>query len=86
MPSSGGFTYLRSGSEREGGVLEPEQELESSEAGDDYPVDGNIPAVKAWVGDDLDRAQFALDAEREDSSPRSTLIDYLESMLSVDDE
>jgi hypothetical protein len=96
-----GFTYLRHGAEREaeasgeetpappgqgqgGGPKAAEQEVEEST--DDYPEDGTIPEVKDWIGEDLDRAQTAYDREQEKSNPRSTLLDYLDSLLSEDDD
>lgn len=42
---------------------------------------GSIKEVKDWVGDDTERAQVALDAENE-GNQRSTLITYLEGLLS----
>lgn len=53
---------------------------------DGYPDDGTIPEVKEWIGDDLDRAQTAYDREQEKSTPRSTLLDYLDSLLSENDD
>lgn len=46
---------------------------------------GSINEVKDWVGDDLERAQAALDAERAaEDGGRSTFIKYLEDMISSD--
>jgi hypothetical protein len=45
----------------------------------DEAPDGTIEEVKAWVGDDHDRAQRALEAERAGQS-RTTLITYLEAI------
>jgi hypothetical protein len=44
---------------------------------EDGPPSGTIEEVKAWVGDDPERAQQALDAEREGQN-RQTLVSYLE--------
>lgn len=64
----------------------PEPEPETQEdLEDDYPEDGTIPEVKAWIGDDLDRAQVALDREGERDTPRVTLLDYLQDMLTEPD-
>jgi hypothetical protein len=49
----------------------------SDETDDSCPPSGPIEEVKAWVGDDPERAQQALDAER-DGSNRQTLVAYLE--------
>jgi hypothetical protein len=50
----------------------------STQADDDScPPSGTIEEVKAWVGDDPERAQQALNAER-DGSNRQTLVAYLE--------
>jgi hypothetical protein len=43
----------------------------------DGPPSGTIEDVKGWVGEDPDRAQQALDAEREGQN-RATLVSYLE--------
>ena len=43
---------------------------------------GTISEVKAWVGDDKDRARLALDAENDKDDPRVTFVEYLEDMLS----
>jgi hypothetical protein len=47
-----------------------------------------IPEIKAWVGDDLERAQIALDAEqaKADDDQRVTLLDYLEGLLTEPDD
>lgn len=50
---------------------------ESSEDYSDYPVDGTIPDVKAWVGDDPARAEYATEQENLRDTPRVTLLDYL---------
>jgi hypothetical protein len=42
---------------------------------------GTINEIKAWVGDDKEKAQAALDAENAKESPRSTLVDWLEGVL-----
>lgn len=62
--------------------FEPEPEPESEAAGtEDYPEDGTIAEVKEWIGEDLGRAETAYDREQERANPRSTLIEFLESML-----
>lgn len=92
-----GFTYLRHGAEREAEAsespaervapqAEPESEVEVEETDDDFPEDGTIPEVKEWIGDDLDRAQTAYDREQEKPNPRTTLLDYLDSLLSEPDD
>lgn len=47
---------------------------------------GTIKKVLAWVGDDKDRAQAALDAENADESPRKSLVEKLEEMILTDEE
>lgn len=42
---------------------------------------GSIKEVKDWVGEDLERAKTALDAENE-GAQRTTLISYLTELLS----
>lgn len=42
-----------------------------------YPVDGTVADVKAWVGDDPDRAEYATEQENLRGTPRVTLLDYL---------
>lgn len=64
-------------------------EEETTEVVEEAPVEevpsGTINEVKAWVGDDKNRAQAALDAEREsEEGGRSTLVKYLEDMISGD--
>jgi hypothetical protein len=88
---SGGFTYLRSGPEREAESRVKESTVwarggDDDLDEDDYPVDGTIPDIKDWIGDDLDRAQIAYDMEQDRPNPRSTLIGYLEEMLSSPEE
>lgn len=56
------------------GEEEPEAE---AEAASDYPVDGTVSDVKAWVGDDAARAEYALEQENLRDTPRVTLLDYL---------
>ena len=49
---------------------------------DENMPDGPIPAVLAWVGDDLERAQQALDAEQaKGESGRKGVIDPLTDLL-----
>jgi hypothetical protein len=42
---------------------------------------GTISEIKDWVGDDKDRAQKALDAEKANEKPRKTLVEDLEDIL-----
>lgn len=48
---------------------------------DEEPSGDTVAAILEWVGDDHLRAAAALDAERERSRPRSSLIDRLEELL-----
>lgn len=41
---------------------------------------GTSAEIMAWVGDDKDRAQRALDAENANDRPRKTLVSQLEGM------
>lgn len=52
---------------------------------DEVPV-GTISEVKTWVGSDVDRAQEALDAENAKEEPRTTLVAYLEVLVSGEEE
>lgn len=47
--------------------------------------EGNIEEVLAWVGDDLDRAVRAHEAESEARHPRTTLLSALEDLIGGDD-
>jgi hypothetical protein len=60
---------------------EPEQELESP-AGrpEELDIDGTAADVLAWVGEDPDRAEEALEAEQAKDKPRSTLVKQLEKL------
>jgi hypothetical protein len=52
---------------------------ETTGSDDDCAPSGTIEEVKAWVGEDSERAQKALDAERSGQN-RPTLIAYLEGV------
>jgi len=95
MPDSGsgGFTYLRTGADREqvemmtkGSLSQmrasaPAPEPEST-GSSDYPEDGTIPEVREWVGDDLDRAQEAYDREDDrPNGPRKGVVEFLDELL-----
>jgi hypothetical protein len=45
------------------------------------PPDGTSAEVKAWVGDDKERAQAALDKEQANERPRSGLSEDLQKIL-----
>lgn len=65
-----------------GGGATPE--AEGAPSADGVP-DGNISDVRAWVGDDLARAQTALDAElMKGDQARSSLVDALVNQLGVE--
>lgn len=70
-----------------GGVVEPGQVYFVGEQGPemiDVEVtvpDGTVAETMAWVGEDVERAQAALDAELAKDKPRSTLVAQLESLL-----
>lgn len=44
-------------------------------------IDGAVPAILAWVGDDRIRAQAALSVERAGAAPRKTLVSALEAVV-----
>lgn len=46
----------------------------------EYPEGGSAEAVKTWVGEDQERAQYALDAEEARDKPRSTLVTHLKKI------
>lgn len=58
----------------------PSPQSTADEIDESKPPTGTVEDVLDWVGDDLSRAEAALDAELEGKG-RSTLIDSLESML-----
>lgn len=49
--------------------------------GDQVP-DGTADEVRAWVGDNPERAALALEAEQAREKPRSTLVDQLAKLTS----
>lgn len=51
----------------------------------DVPV-GTLPEILSWVGDDVERAQRALDKELEDSKPRKGLVAKLSEMVETESE
>lgn len=53
----------------------------TTEAGDDQVPDGTAAEVLEWVGEDVDRAQRALDAELHSANQRTTLVAKLSSLL-----
>jgi hypothetical protein len=46
---------------------------------------GTVPEILEWVGDDLEKAQAALDAEHESKNSRKGLVHELEQLLETDD-
>lgn len=48
---------------------------------DEYPADGSVKDVLAWVAGEQDRAEYALAAEQAAAKPRATLIAELEQIL-----
>lgn len=61
--------------------LDPDQDPETPVGDDELVVpDGSVDQVTAWVGDNPDRAQAALEHERAKPSPRKSLIDRLEKL------
>ena len=64
----------------------PEAQVEESSTGGGEVPDGTTAEVLAWVGDDKERAQAALDKENADESPRKGLTGELEKLLEDDEE
>lgn len=58
-----------------------EQVIAEAASADDAVPDGDVDEVLAWVGEDKDRAQEALDAENAKADARVTLTEPLEAML-----
>lgn len=83
-----GVMFAKAPHEKYGGTFpvyaQPGADEEAEEAGapdgDAVPT-GSADHVKAWVGDDLERAQAALEVEEERDKPRSTLIAHLEAII-----
>lgn len=62
--------------------VEPEVEETAVEEQDENAVpSGTTKEVLAWVGEDKDRAQRALDKEKADKKPRTGLTKELEELL-----
>jgi len=57
----------------------PEPEVKAND-GEEVPS-GTIKEVLTWVGEDKERAQAALDAEKASDSERKTLVTSLEEIL-----
>ncbi|MFG2400768.1 hypothetical protein [Streptomyces lydicus] len=51
-------------------------------ADDAFPEGGTAEEVRAWVGEDPERAQQALEAEEARDKPRSTLVNHLKKSAS----
>ena len=61
-----------------------EEEPESPD--DELDIDATATDILGWVGDDPDRAEEALAAERAKDKPRSTLVKQLERLAGADEE
>ncbi|MGW4784226.1 hypothetical protein [Streptomyces sp. NPDC004230] len=64
---------------------EPEQET-PVEAPEELDINGTAADVLAWVGDDPERAETALEQEQAKDRPRSTLVKQLEKIADSDGE
>lgn len=64
---------------------EPEDSQDDS-ADDELDIDATAADILSWVGDDPDRAEEALAAERDKDKPRSTLVKQLERLVGADEE
>jgi hypothetical protein len=66
-------------------LLEPPKEKPDPGAPPaELDIDGTAADVLAWVGDDQERADEALEAEQAKDKPRSTLVKQLEKLAAVD--
>jgi hypothetical protein len=64
---------------------EADQQPESPEPADgELDIDAKADDVLAWVGDDPERAEEALEAEQAKDKPRSTLVKQLEKLAEQD--
>jgi hypothetical protein len=63
----------------------PEPEPEPEATGSEVP-EGTTAEILAWVGDDQERAQAALDAEQASDKPRVGLTGELEKILATEDD
>jgi hypothetical protein len=61
-------------------------ELEPNAGAEENVPEGTTAEILAWVGDDKDRAQRALDTENADEKPRKGLTGDLEALLEEDEE
>lgn len=55
-----------------------EVNVDTSDIGGGYPVDGSVSEVLDWVGDDPDRALEALERELQRDKPRKGVVEVLE--------
>jgi len=58
-----------------------EETIEGSEEETEEVPEGSIKELKAWVGDDKDKAQLLLDDENSKDEPRKTLVKALEEII-----
>ena len=75
---------FKSGGEDVAKMATPKDEAPKPES-NEVPV-GTSAEIQDWVGDDLDRAQRALDKENENAQPRKGLVKHLETMLVEDND
>lgn len=82
-PIEGGYrVHTHDGQHIDLDVVEEESaEPEPGEPPADEVPDGSADEVLIWVGDDKERASWALDVERQRPSPRSTLVAKLEKLV-----
>lgn len=65
------------------GIATPEDE--PAEARPSAPKTGTVDAIKAEVGDDLDKAVAALEAELAQAKPRKSLVEHLTGIIEAVD-
>ena len=65
---------------------EPEQQEDPQEPPEELDINGTAADVLAWVGDDPERAETALEQEQAKDKPRSTLVKQLEKIAASDGE
>lgn len=58
-------------------------DVEAQNNPDKVPT-GTVPEILSWVGEDVEKAQKALDIENEESKPRKGLVTALTSIIEGD--
>lgn len=90
---NGGSDVLRADSKKDRRVVSQVQEptptstpiIPEGASENDVPS-GTVPEILTWVGDDVDRAERALDKEKADKKPRKGLVSQLEEILGTEED